>query len=298
MKSKRNQKEKVTQKRPKVLKVGIQKKTTIFFWVLLIISTSFGIYKNFTAIDIHTIHEREIIERQIVDTNQVESFVSNFAYTYYSWQQDGASIDMRNEQLKQYLTDELQQLNVDMIRNDIPTSASVHKVQILEVKQDKEYFDVVFSVTQLISEDESNRTVYSAYYVRVYMDTNHDMVIIKNPTITNLPNKAEYTTKQTNNEEMLDMAMTEEIKDFLETFFKLYPTATEKELAYYVGNQILKPIHKDYIFVELVNPIYSRKGDTIVVSVGVKYLDEETKATQISQFDLTLEKQGNWKIIK
>ncbi|MDO4445814.1 MAG: conjugal transfer protein, partial [Bacillota bacterium] len=28
---------------------------------------------------------------------------------------------------------------------------------------------------------------------------------------------------------------------FLETFFKLYPTATEKELAYYVTGNVLEP---------------------------------------------------------
>ena len=29
---------------------------------------------------------------------------------------------------------------------------------------------------------------------------------------------------------------------FLETFFKLYPTATEKELAYYVSGNVLEPV--------------------------------------------------------
>lgn len=29
---------------------------------------------------------------------------------------------------------------------------------------------------------------------------------------------------------------------FLETFFKLYPTATEKELAYYISGNVLEPI--------------------------------------------------------
>ncbi|HFM5783773.1 TPA: conjugal transfer protein, partial [Streptococcus agalactiae] len=33
-------------------------------------------------------------------------------------------------------------------------------------------------------------------------------------------------------------------------------------------------------------------------NVAVKYLDQETKATQISQFELILEKQDNWKIVK
>jgi hypothetical protein len=53
--------------------------------------------------------------------------------------------------------------------------------------------------------------------------------------------------------------MGEEINSFLETFFKLYPKATDKELAYYVSNNVLPTINKDYVFVELVNPVYSIK---------------------------------------
>lgn len=89
------------------------------------------------------------------------------------------------------------------------------------------------------------------------------------------------------------------INEFLTTFFKFYPTATVKELSYYVNDGILKPIRKDYVFQELVNPIYNRKDNQVTVSLAVKYLDQQTKATQVSQFDLVLEKVGNnWKIIK
>ena len=61
----------------------------------------------------------------------------------------------------------------------------------------------------------------------------------------------------------------------------------------------MKPIGKDYIFQEIVNPIYNRKDNQVTVSLAVKYLDQQTSATQISQFNLTLEKSGsNWKIIR
>lgn len=85
--------------------------------------------------------------------------------------------------------------------------------------------------------------------------------------------------------------------EFLETFFKLYPTATEKELAYYVSGNVLEPVNCGYLFSELVNPIFIKDGEQVKVSVSVKYLDQRTKATQISQFDLTLEKDSNWKIV-
>ncbi len=59
----------------------------------------------------------------------------------------------------------------------------------------------------------------------------------------------------------------------------------------------MKPIGKDYVFAELINPIYTKKENQVQVSVSVKYLDQQTKATQISQFDLILEKENNWMIV-
>ncbi|EJF3581041.1 TPA: conjugal transfer protein, partial [Streptococcus pyogenes] len=54
-----------------------------------------------------------------------------------------------------------------------------------------------------------------------------------------------------------------------------------------------------YIFQELVNPIHNRKDNQVTVSLTVEYIDQQTKATQVSQFDLVLEKNGsNWKIVK
>ena len=85
---------------------------------------------------------------------------------------------------------------------------------------------------------------------------------------------------------------------FLETFFKLYPTATEKELAYYVKDGVIAPVSGDYVFSELVNPVFTKDGDNLKVSVSVKYLDNKSKMTQISQYELVLHKDDNWKIVE
>ena len=122
--------------------------------------------------------------------------------------------------------------------------------------------------------------------------------IIQNPTISSIPTKSSYEPKAQESDGTVDAATTEEVTEFLETFFKLYPTATEKELAYYVSGNVLKPVNCDYVFSELVNPIFIQDGEQIKASISVKYLDQRTKATQISQFDLTLEKDSNWKIVK
>ncbi|EBU5402441.1 conjugal transfer protein, partial [Escherichia coli] len=111
--------------------------------------------------------------------------------------------------------------------------------------------------------------------------------------------KSDYKPKAIESEGTVDSITTNEINEFLTTFFKLYPTATASELSYYVNDGILKPIGKEYIFQELVNPIYNRKDNQVTVSLTVEYIDQQTKATQVSQFDLVLEKNGsNWKIIE
>ena len=56
-----NQK-KQKEKKLKVYKVNTHKKTVIALWVLLAMSFLFAVYKNFTAIDIHTVHETKVIE--------------------------------------------------------------------------------------------------------------------------------------------------------------------------------------------------------------------------------------------
>ncbi|EOD6641826.1 conjugal transfer protein [Listeria monocytogenes] len=298
---KNKNKEKIQkEKKPRVHKVNSRKKVVIALWVFLGMSFSFAVFKHFTAIDAHTVHETKIIEKEYADTHSVENFVENFSKVYYSWEQSDKSIDNRMDKLKDYLTDELQALNVDTVRKDIPVSSSLRDFQIWSVEPDGEnQFNVTYSVDQLITEGEDKKNVQSTYEVAVYVEDSGNMVLIKNPTITSIPKKSDYTPKIKESNGSIDSITTNEINEFLTTFFKLYPTATAKELSYYISDGILKPIGKEYVFQELVNTIYNRKDNQITVSLTVKYLDQQTKATQVSQFDLVLEKNmNNWKIFK
>jgi hypothetical protein len=297
---KREKKEKQPKdKKIHVYKVNTHKKAVIILGVLFIVSFCFAVYKNFMAIDIQTVHETKVVEKEIIDTHKIENFIKNFAKNYYTWEPSQASIANRNEAIKNYITEELQALNVDTVRRDIPTSSAVQDVQIWSVKQeDEKQFQVIFTVEQLITEGENKRSINSAYEVLVYVENSENMVITKNPTICSVPTKSDYEPKAKESNGTVDATTTGEINGFLKTFFKLYPTATEKELSYYVKDEVLKPIGKDYVFSELLNPVYTRKGNQVQVSVSVKYLDQQTKVTQISQFDLILEKNENWMIVK
>ena len=87
--------------------------------------------------------------------------------------------------------------------------------------------------------------------------------------------KSKYEPKAQEADVSVNSDTVKDATAFLETFFKLYPTATKKELAYYV-----------------------KDGDNLKVSVSVKYLDNKSKMTQISQYELVLHKDDNWKIVE
>lgn len=286
------------EKKVRTVKVGTHKKSVIALWVVLIASVSFGVYKNFTAIDMHTVHKKETVQLRLNDTNGIENFVKNFAKSYYTWSNSKEAIEARTQAISKYLTKELQDLNVDTIRTDIPTSSTVTDVIIWDIEQaGKDDFIATYEVDQRIKENDQTRNVSETYTVKVHVDENGDMVIIQNPTLAPAIGKSEYQPKKQEADASVDADTTADATAFLETFFKLYPTATETELAYYVAGNALEPINGDYIYSELVNPVFTKDGENVKVKVAVKFIDNQTKATQVSQYELTLHKDSNWKII-
>ena len=286
------------EKKIRTVKIGTHKKTVIALWVLLISSLVFGVYKNFTAIDQHTIHEKEVVQLRLNDTNGIENFVKNFAKTYHTWDNSKESIEKRTASINQYLTKELQDLNVDTIRIDIPTSSAVNDVLIWNLEQSgTDEFIATYEVDQQIKENDQTKAVKATYLVRVHVDTDNKLVIVQNPTLAKAPDKSTYEPKALEANGSVNADTITDATAFLETFFKLYPTATEKELAYYVQGNVLEVINGDYLYSELINPVFTQDGENVNVKVSVKFIDNQTKAMQISQYELILQKGENWKIV-
>ena len=296
------QKKTEKQQKPKKLRVytaNSRKPAVIVLWLLFICGFVFAVYKNFTAIDTHTVHEKEIVERRVEDTSGVEAFVRNFAKTYYSWSSNKDSVAQRTDALTGYLTEDLQRLTADTVSSKVAVSSAVSDVQIWSVEEigDKVY-KIVYSVSQNVINGEESSVITSVYEVSVYVDDAGDMVIIQSPTITGKPQKSGYVPETAEPDGTVSAEETTEITEFLTTFFTLYPTATEQELSYYVSGGALPVIGNDsYVFAGLVNPVFTKNGDAVTANVAVQYLDQRTGMTQVSQFTLHLRQvEGNWKI--
>ena len=297
IKIERSQKEKIPKKKKeRVVSVGKHRKMVLALWLLLSCRLAFGIYKNFTAIDQHTTHEKVVVKEKIVNTSGVESFTEDFAKEYFSWKNNKEVIEKRMSNLEQYLTENILALSQDKVRADIPTTSEVQSVKILDVEKNSEEFVVSFLVEQKITEGKKTQTISSAYRVIVFEDEKGNHIVTNLPTMIAKPEKAKYEVKQVESDSEIDAKTTEEITEFLETFFKLYPSASEKELEYYVENNVIQPIRTNLQFVEITNPIYFETKDSVRVKVIVKYLDDVEKVTHDFQYNLLLSKGENWKI--
>jgi hypothetical protein len=320
------------EKRPKVKRIGTRKKSVTFMWILLLISLTFAVYKHFTAIDTHTIIEREIVEVQIVDTSRVESFVTGFAWAYYSWPVGTEESVARSEALQRFLTDDLLMLNTSFSR-DMDSSSTVQDVRIWSVEPvDDCNFRVLFSVRRLINatsaefvteavqeriHDEygypvvieqmverevitSTEDVVTSYYmVIVHVDAAGNAVITHNPTIHGGFERSGFTLPSRTHDTSIDMEAQTEIMRFLTEFFTLYPTASEGMLSHFVRDGTLDVIDVDFSFLELVNPIFIRRGEQVEVYVTVRFDDPRTRAQQLSQFELLLQEFDNtWMIVE
>ena len=178
-------------------------------------------------------------------------------------------------------------------------SVTVTNVLVWNVEQSRmNDFTVAYEVDQQIKEGEQTQAVTENYTVTAHVDKDGAMVITQNPTLAPAVQKSKYEPKVQEADVSVSSDTVKDATAFLETFFKLYPTATEKELAYYVKDGVLAPVSGDYVFSELVNPVFTKDGDNLKVSVSVKYLDNKSKMTQISQYELMLHKDDNWKIVE
>jgi len=122
-------------------------------WLLMAVSLTFGVYKNFTAIDKEIIRETTVVEAKVTDTNAVESFVERFAYLYHAWGYDYKDKSERQNALGSYMTEELVSMNSNAVNSDCPTESEVENVRICEVTDfGNGDFKVRYSVVQCLTE--------------------------------------------------------------------------------------------------------------------------------------------------
>lgn len=288
------------EKKQKGKSYGLHKGRTTVLWLLFISAFVFAVYKNFTGIDRHTVHEKEVIREVVTDTNGVEKFVKDFAGYYFSWDSaDTLALKGRSEALKQYMTDEIYSYAQSMI-NETKNTSQVAELDILQVSDmGDSVYRVYMEVVQNITGESGVKKVDQYYQTDVYTDED-GMVVVTLPTLAEAGGFSEYEPESKKEVRELDYKTKEEIQGFLEDFFKVYPVSQETELKYYAKPGTVEVIAQQGIEYQEINEmkVTEYADDTAKVSVKVTYLFQSTQTRQTQQYELTLEKTDNWKIIE
>ena len=108
--------------------------------------------------------------------------------------------------------------------------------------------------------------------------------------------KKEKTEKAPKNKKVRTMKVGTHKKSVLLLWAVLLASTS---FAYYVKDGVLAPVSGDYVFSELVNPVFTKESDNLKVSVSVKYLDNKSKMTQVMPYDVFNPKARNlyWKYL-
>ncbi|MGY3779317.1 conjugal transfer protein [Isobaculum melis] len=290
-KKKENQEKK--KKKQKVVHITPRKNRKVFLvvgWGLLIFSVVFGVWNNFRSERIVTINETKVIQEKESDISGITNFVTDFAKTYYSFDTNGDSQKARSANLEKYLSNELLKTNTDNLK-EVKGKVSVSNVKVYSVKPIAETeYEVMFTVQQQVQD----KHVENAYTLDVYVKDNA-YSIIKNPTFVAMPKKSDYERKRdTSTDSVPDY---NKVKEFLETFFKIYPQSTKKELVYYVKDENVQEIQKNYEFVEISNLIV-KENDGYQAHFYVTYKNTDTQMLVVNEYDIQLSKQNDKYVIE
>ncbi|EPI01477.1 hypothetical protein D920_00513 [Enterococcus faecalis 13-SD-W-01] len=253
-------------------------------WSLLVFSVGFGVYNNLTAISTHTVHEKEVIKEQLIDTTGLQSYAKAFAQLYFTVSPTSKEQQEQREKLMDYLAENL--TYPTSIYKDVKDKVFVKDVEVWEINAVPEEKNVYSILLKVMLEADKN-TYERAYSINVYAKDNQ-FSVVKLPILATLPSKASVEVTQqmiTNN---VEATTRESVEGFLETFFAVYPKADEKELIYY-GKE-LQPIKDNLTFLEITNTQMSENKQTVDIMCTVVYKDNETNLTFEMPYQLTLEK--------
>ena len=300
----------------------------LLLWFLFLASGGFGLYRNFSAINTHTIYHETVVDSRVESLSGIENFVSRFAHVFFSNTYADGDLSVRSERLSSFVTDEFLRLNNGMFGHESTHDVMVSDVAIWDVKQyDEFYFEVLFSVLKRIesrndislddefndyelhfddelddyfflptpialleeTEDGSNQLIESAYRVLVYVDDVGNMVVLST-TLASMPSRAGYAASQPTRSMAVDVEVRQGAIQFLTLFFEIYPNATSAQIAFYVRDEVLEPIERDLSFERFLEySFWLDDEDALWVDVVVIYVDQLSGMNLTSSYRLMLE---------
>lgn len=262
-------------------------------WLVAAASFLFGVYKNFTATDRIIEKETETVVEKVENYSGLEAFTENFAKIYFAYSTDTQKQTERRDLLKGYMQPSLVDINSASLYTGADITVNDVQVWGVEAEPEQEYeFTVYFTVVMT----GTAQAEVNAYTMGVYCE-DQEYVITKNPRITSAPQVSDYERQGIESSGHLTSEDREAVGTFLETFFEVYPSATAKELAYYVKDSEVKPIGKDYTLVSIDRAEISAVENGYEVSCYVTYKDNVLDVAQVNGYEMDLAYQEDGELV-
>ena len=290
--------EKVGKKEARPKQQGLHNIRVAVLWLLLIAAFAFAVYKNFTGIDKHTVHEKEVIKEEIYNTQGIEEYASGFMEEYFTW--DAENLKGRSERLSEYLDASLIPYAGRFLPDKVDSSSMAYSCEVWDVEKESDMdYTLTFQISQKLVQGGAEKYIGAGYEVGVHVDEGGNMLITRLPAVAVLPKRSDYQLEMKEGLQDLDTDVKQGIESFLNDFFKFYPTLTQKELSYYVTGNAVSAIGCDWLeFMQIEDmAVTSYEDGKAGVYAVVSYKDSSMGTTQTFQYDLDLKKGETWKII-
>ncbi|OWA33039.1 hypothetical protein B9G55_23870 [Saccharibacillus sp. O16] len=167
----------------------------------------------------------------------VQTFATNFAYHYFTWGRGDEAIDDREKRLKPYLAAGVDsQAGLNM--KNMKSKAEFMKAQIWKVEDAGPNASKVTLRAQYLVTGGGKETKLNYLVVPIKSD-GQNFVVSDIPYFTQPPKdveleKASDDLDRTNS--LRDSRTKEEIKDFLDSFFRVYANGKQEEISYFTKN--------------------------------------------------------------
>lgn len=250
-----------------------------------------------------------------------QTFAENFAANYFDWQNTEEAKQKRMERLSPFLARGLDQ-QAGLAFEGMEWSSQLSQSQVWKVEETGEdsalvTLRVLHELSKATPPDakavlkakkekkeppkatEEKTGPYEKYFVVPVKTDGQSFVVHQTPYFVTAPKKPKITAEAIASEEgkINDSVLQEEVKSFLSTFFKIYTTGTDEELAYYINGDGIQSMNGVMTFKEVKSIIIQEDNNPnhYEVDVTVIFTENQSKAQVVYPYQLKVaQEEGRW----
>ena len=273
----------------------------LFSWMLIVSITTVVKGKGDTQAKASTT-PKEVTQKQNLSTRpEAIEFARGFAKEYFTWQRGDEGKKKRSERLHPYIPKTFDpQVGLDFVSMQWDSNflyATVLKVEEVTDKEANVIFKVKYKLSRMKADNSGPEDKEVIQQVSVPVQSDGKAFVISGfPQIVKVHEKAEVPEgkEEKDREEVHELAVKEDIREFLPTFFKSYTTATQKELAYVLANTDIKGLEGAMKFENVLSSkIYPGKTKgTYEVQTEVSMIDPHSETKMKTGYTLFVKQDG------